>query len=656
MTHFKPTLAQIRAFASDIRRELARLSDDGEPALYDFYERMSVPSRMSSDWEGLRSQSQVHSSGNRWRHQQFWLGISVQLNGAETLVTVSIPEIDGGTLLGSLEESGTVVNVYRDVPRGNGGYLMEIPRFDWVPLEGDEPPSTTMSGDLVIRELSGWAEGYAEVRPAEHLMANLPTGVRALAVQTISINAAGTVSPWITADGELRWEASPISTNLLSPDAMIAAARVAYRDQIRGRLGSSMSQENAEFERKRKEHRIKTGKNFEAFVRDREMDTEEHMLKLPFVPHGLASSRRWGIEVESGGARGVSAPTNWTSTSDGSLRSAYAGYVEVQDFEPYDEEVTERVHWENCTNSTVHDPRVRVINDHGEWMYVPRADYISPEECTACGDVTHLVRREPQTIHHSERSGDCREYVSPILTSMHSNGLQELTEALSKNPQNDSAGVHVHVEASDLSKQQIATIVFGYDILEPILEASYRRNRRDYCERRDVSEVLSAARSARGDGLSGDDGGRYRTLNTQSLSKHGTLEFRAMGPVYEYEYLIRWAMLCRELVNSVANGAQTKDFAKIKTWDDLVRFLALFGKEYIRAAVYEMTGEVGEVAKLEKAGQPITTEAMDIDFANLINGIYNVDEAFSRMARIVSSVGTTINTANLAVVGATSEI
>src|SRR5690606_22483607 len=131
--------------------------------------------------------------------------------------------------------------------------------------------------------------------------------------------------------------------------------------------------------------------------------------------------------------------------------------------------------------------------------------------------------------------------------------------------------------------------------------------------------------------------------NTHSLSTHGTLEFRAMGPVYEYDYLIRWAMLCRELVNSVANGATTKDFAKIKSWDDLVMFIAKFGKEYVRAAVYELTGEVGEQAKLEKAGEPITNEAMDADLRSLLSS--NWDEALrgavQDMAQAMQRLGVT---------------
>lgn len=507
------------------------------------------------------------------------------------------------------------------------------------PIEG-ESPSVEGRTDIVVTPLSGWAEGYVSITPSEELLSGVPAGVRALATRHALAARSADSKPYLTEGGALAWGGASTDGDYPPGATIIAEARTAYREMVRARLGRPFAVDNEAFERKREEHRQKTKQNFEAFVRNRPKDTEHHIGKLPFVPHGLASSRRWGIEVESGGARGVETPRDWSAKGDGSLRSAYAGYVEVQDFEPYDEEVTERVMWQYCTNAENHNPYVRATDAiHGE-VLEPNPNFIHPRDCQQCGDVTRIVHRVPETIHHVEKPGDCREFVSPILTSMHSQGLQQLTEALSKNPQNSSAGVHVHVESNDLTPQQIATLVYGYDILEPILEASYRRERRDFCERRDAEQVLEAARKVKGEGLRGNEGRRYSTLNTHSLSQHGTLEFRAMGPVYEYEYLIRWAMLCRELVNSVANGAKTRDFAKIKSWDDLTSFLAMFGKEYVRAAVYELTGEVGEAKRLEKAGERVTTEALNLDFNAMTVGISRVAEAATTLFRHVNMFNT----------------
>lgn len=516
------------------------------------------------------------------------------------------------------------------------------------PIQDGAPTVGGDRTDIVIRQLSGWSEGFVEIRPSDELLERVPNRAREYAFRTdvAQTNAAQQIF-WVREGATFVHTAiDSVASDYPQGSEIVAQAMATYREMLRERMQRPNDEAEQARQRQVEEHRARTQANFRNFAQ-REPVQEVLVPTLPFVPNGLASSRRWGIEVESGGARGVEAPADWRAISDGSLRSAYDGYVEVQDFEPYDEEVTERVSWRTCPNADRHLPYIEEFSEEqGEHIFRTREDFIPVDECQACGNVTHMVHREPQTIRHSARSGDCREFVSPILTSMHSRGLKQLTEALSKNPQNSSAGVHVHVEADDLSPKQIQTLVFGYDILEPLLESSYKRERRDFCRRREVDAVLSHARDARsGRQLQVDD--RYLTLNLQSLNRHGTIEFRAMGPVYEYDHLIRWAMLCRELVNAVAAGATMKDFSKVTNWSSLLNLLARFGKEYIRAAVYEMTGEVGEAAKLEKQGVPVTQDALASDLSTAWETITAQFRAFGQS---VSEVG-----ARLVGVGSTNE-
>ena len=132
------------------------------------------------------------------------------------------------------------------------------------------------------------------------------------------------------------------------------------------------------------------------------------------------------------------------------------------------------------------------------------------------------------------------------------------------------------------SVQQAAKILH----IEHLLEASYDRIERGYCKRRAASEVLNIARQARSaeDVGSLRKGDRYVTVNLQALDQHGTVEFRAMGPKYNYDHLVRWEMFCREMVNVVKNGAKSKDFAKVKTWEDVTRIFERYGVEYNMAA------------------------------------------------------------------------
>lgn len=386
-----------------------------------------------------------------------------------------------------------------------------------------------------------------------------------------------------------------------SLEAMLEGARIAWREELRSGWNARIKQAEIAEEARRREHREKTQRNLEAYLEKRraEVSQDEVIPNLPFMPHGFASSRRWGIEVESGGARGVEAPDGWDRKGDGSLRSAWRGFVEVQDFEPYDEEVTETISPAQCEKWETHVISTWAEVD-GDMVQTPNPEYVNPQDCDACGVRTHTVRVEPQTVTHTERHDDCAEFVSPILVSVHSRGLEQLTAELAKQPQNDTAGVHVHVEANDLTDKQLATLVYGYNMLEPMFEKSYRRGRRDYCRALPVRSIINYSRQSNGGGL--DRGERYVAVNLLALNAHGTVEFRAMGPVYDYKHLSRWAMFCREMVNIVKNGATVRDFSKIGNWEGVLKLMLKYGREYPRAVVYSETGMTEEWPSLAKVG------------------------------------------------------
>ena len=514
------------------------------------------------------------------------------------------------------------------------------------------------TGDIpegIVFEAAPRGSAYAgTIRPTDELLAALPEKARQFANLTIPSQASGGDhrSIWIADDenhvtlGRLP-AASSTPAITINGATLVRQARESYRIWIRMRWNrNNVDEREAEQRRQREAHRIKSAANFNTF-RSKQMIEERLVPTLPFLPHGLASSRRWGIEIESGGARGVSAPAGWRRKTDSSIRSAWDGYEERQDFEPYDETVTDTVSWFECANYDNHMPHEEYFDDvRQEYVFRVRESYIPVADCTECGTRTRVVRREPQTIRHTRGADDCGEFVSPILVSMHSNGLQSLLAEVSQQPQNDSAGVHVHVEATDLNDKQIATLIYGYDLLEHMLESSYQRgSTRNYCKRRPADNVLNAARALKDGGTNmGDVRGsdRYVTTNTQSLNNHGTIEFRAMGAVYDYEYLIRWAMFCREMVNIAKAGVTQKEFGRVKKWEDVLVLFAKYGKEYVRAAVYEMTGEAGSQKRLSKSGSYITTEAANDDLRTVVEQLStrqeDSSETFRRLSRTVAPV------------------
>lgn len=377
-------------------------------------------------------------------------------------------------------------------------------------------------------------------------------------------------------------------------------ANVTETNQIKQRTAEEIKKSREAFGVHRKSHKQKLAESLKG---------KEAIAMLPFIGHGFASSRRWGIEIESGGARGIEAPKGWKRKGDGSLRSAWDGWVndgslgEImigggQDY----------CNPEDCPTG----------ENHSSEIYDSRRGYITNPtynpDCDRCG--YYMVPAGPAPIGHrfSSQSDDRAEFVSPILGSMHSNGLETLLAQIIQQPQNDSAGVHVHVEATDLTPKQLGSLVYGYDRIEGLIESSYRRTKREYCKLRNDNATLDILKSAKTAKrlLDVPAGDRYVTLNLCSLSAHGTVEFRAMGNVYDYEYLSRWAMFCREMVNIAKAGVTAKEWNSVQSWADVTALFAKYGKEYIRAVMDTMGEEVPSSPRLKRDGSvsmPTGTEA-----------------------------------------------
>lgn len=326
---------------------------------------------------------------------------------------------------------------------------------------------------------------------------------------------------------------------------------------------------------------------------------------MPVAEHGTLSSRRWGIEIEAAGRRGVEAPKGWQEVSDGSLRSAYTG--EYEDDDP--DVQTTHIEPSDCPeygdengSDWSHQEMVTVSLPNGTEIEIDNPYYENPAYCDHCGTVVidsdHPDWVEPEGSEDTEpgtsqrfrgvwHGRDTGEFVSPILKSFHSRGLEAITSKLIHEPTNYSAGVHVHVEADDLTPKQIGGLVFAYHLLEPMLESSYRRETRTYCNPRNIEQVVSVMKSAKtAKTVLGDwntpginQGDRYHTVNLQSLSRHGTIEFRAMGNVYEYEYLLKWASFCREMVNAARAEVPVKVWTNVKSFDDVLAIFQAYGKE-----------------------------------------------------------------------------
>lgn len=259
---------------------------------------------------------------------------------------------------------------------------------------------------------------------------------------------------------------------------------------------------------------------------------------IPLQEAGIESSRSWGIEVETVRAQRTSRPSGWKQVYDGSLESDF-----------------------NCDC-----------------------------ECHYCYDGEHDSCSFDDGSCEYDGDG-CAEFVSPVLQHFNSNGLRQLCNDLPTEEYNSSPGIHVHVGASDLTVSDVARLLYAYSVAAPLLESVYHRQSYGYCHEMQSNNIqywLSAVRTQLRDTGSipepsdvaqSQPADRYQDVNVHALFKHGTIEFRSMGPRYDYNHLVRWAWFCREMVNVSKLGLDNSVWLKCRTLQDIITVLRTYGKE-----------------------------------------------------------------------------
>jgi hypothetical protein len=352
--------------------------------------------------------------------------------------------------------------------------------------------------------------------------------------------------PWRTASAGI-WVPLNIAATAVNYSQAVAMARPSSSDINEARM--LLLGELADAERAQSQVRKRISlKNFATYwgnlkesIKSRVDDAEVFAAfdAVPINPAGSKASRTWGIEIETVQAQLTSRPRGWDQRGDGSLESMSSnscGY-DYCDCDCY-----------NCSEDGDHD---------------------------SC---------------YSEDSSNCAEFVSPILRHFNSDGLRQLCADISDAPCNTSPGIHVHVGADDLTPFDVARLVRIYSVISPFLIPYTKREVFGYCKdisTDNVAHWLSVsrdlARSSKNisvaDGVTMQPDDRYRDLNLQAIHAHGTIEFRAMGPVYDYKHLVRWAWLCRELTNISKLDLPDSLWRNVTSMADILNIVYEYGSE-----------------------------------------------------------------------------
>jgi hypothetical protein len=260
---------------------------------------------------------------------------------------------------------------------------------------------------------------------------------------------------------------------------------------------------------------------------------------IPLAETGTESSRGWGIEVETVRAHLTSRPRGWEDVYDGSLPDDGSGGCDC--------------------------------------------------ECDDCCDGEHC---DYDDCHYNDGGGSSREFVSPILRHFNSEGLRKLCGDLPDDETSTAPGIHVHVGAEDLTVTDVARLLFAYGVVAPFITPLYHRKVFGYCQEMPGNNVqwwLTAAKRRLQETGSvprpydiclEQPVNRYQDVNTHALSAHSTLEFRAMGPFYNYEHLVRWAWFCREMVNVSRLNLDQRVWTSCESLADVINLLRKYGSEF----------------------------------------------------------------------------
>lgn len=162
--------------------------------------------------------------------------------------------------------------------------------------------------------------------------------------------------------------------------------------------------------------------------------------------------------------------------------------------------------------------------------------------------------RDSETAWKVVYDSSCgEEIVSPILSG--DEGLEQIEKVctvlnLLDCKVNKNCGLHVHLDARDLAPEQVIKVVAGYARYEGLFDALQPESRRldnnGYCRslRRMYQHRSKLGKFSLEDVRSevfGND--RYRKLNLESLSRHGTIEFRQHAGTINAEKIINWINL-----------------------------------------------------------------------------------------------------------------
>lgn len=151
------------------------------------------------------------------------------------------------------------------------------------------------------------------------------------------------------------------------------------------------------------------------------------------------------------------------------------------------------------------------------------------------------------------------ELVSPVLSGeIGLRQIEAVCDALREvgAKVDTSCGLHVHVDARDLSEKEVAKVFIAYSRYEPLFDAllpvSRRGNLNRYCL--SIKDAVSLAADYANNlqhTYRRQYGTRYLKVNLESLIVHGSIEFRQHSGTLDSEKITNWVVLMIGFVEEI---------------------------------------------------------------------------------------------------------
>ena len=219
----------------------------------------------------------------------------------------------------------------------------------------------------------------------------------------------------------------------------------------------------------------------------------------------------------------------------------------------------------------------------------------------------------------SLRGEEAWEYVFRRPYNME--GCAKALELLSKEYANHNsivddsvrAGIHVHVNVQDLTLNQLFIMLLIYYILEePLVDfCGEGRQGNHFCLRaQDAEYIIFALYNAFSQGgMAGElasDNIRYSALNTSSLFKYGSIEFRTLRSTNDMKRIMNWATTLVRIRNASFGFETPKEVVESMSLDGAIPFarrvlgdlLDLYISPSFEDKIYEGVRRIQDVAFL----------------------------------------------------------